>query len=64
MEVLELDRLGLAPMIFGLHLFRAVRTGRGPDRTAFYELVRRSCSREGLYGELSPKLRAKRQAVG
>src|SRR6185312_10440596 len=33
LEVLELDRVGLAPMIFGLHLFRAVRTG-GPARTA------------------------------
>jgi hypothetical protein len=37
---------------------------RGPDRAAFYELVRRSCSREQLHGELSPKLRAKRQPVG
>jgi hypothetical protein len=34
MEVLELDRLGAVRMIFGLHLFRAVRAGRGPDRTA------------------------------
>jgi hypothetical protein len=37
---------------------------RGPDRDVFSELVRRSCSREGLHGDLSPKLRAKRQPVG
>ena len=37
---------------------------RGPDRTAFYDLVRRSCWRRGFYPELSSKLRSKRQPVG
>jgi hypothetical protein len=37
---------------------------RGPDRAAFYDLVRRSCWRGGIYPELSSKLRSKRQPVG
>jgi len=37
---------------------------RGPDRAAFYEIIRRSCWRGGFFPELSSKLRSKRQPVG
>lgn len=37
---------------------------RGPDRSAFWQLLNRCCARAGIVEDWSPKLRAKRQAVG